>query len=72
MESGYLATILKFEITFTHVYIETSTKQFLSIARPELQKMAESATEIKLFGKWSLDDIEIQDISLVVSWKSNR
>ena len=28
--------------------------------------MAESATEIKLFGKWSLDDVEINDISLVV------
>jgi small subunit ribosomal protein S5e len=25
------------------------------------------ATEIKLFGKWSFDDIEIRDISLVVS-----
>lgn len=29
--------------------------------------MAESASEIKLFGKWSLEDIEISDISLVVS-----
>jgi hypothetical protein len=29
--------------------------------------MAESVTEIKLFGKWSLDDVEINDISLVVS-----
>jgi small subunit ribosomal protein S5e len=27
--------------------------------------MAEPATEVKLFGKWSLEDIEIQDISLV-------
>jgi hypothetical protein len=24
--------------------------------------------EIKLFGKWSLEDIEIQDISLTVSF----
>jgi len=24
------------------------------------------ATEIKLFGKWSFDDIEVRDISLVV------
>jgi hypothetical protein len=31
--------------------------------------MAESATEIKLFGKWSLDDVEINDISLVVSFE---
>jgi hypothetical protein len=29
--------------------------------------MAESASEIKLFAKWSLEDIEISDISLVVS-----
>jgi small subunit ribosomal protein S5e len=27
--------------------------------------MTESATEIKLFGKWSLEDVEISDISLV-------
>eukprot|EP00605_Chrysophyceae_sp_TOSAG23-4_P001805 GSChrysophyteH1.ASY1.ANO1.1995.1 assembled CDS len=26
--------------------------------------MTESATEIKLFGKWSLEDVEISDISL--------
>lgn len=25
------------------------------------------ATEVKLFGKWSFDDIEVRDISLVVS-----
>jgi len=25
-----------------------------------------AATEIKLFGKWSFDDIEVRDISLVV------
>jgi small subunit ribosomal protein S5e len=25
------------------------------------------AAEIKLFGKWSFDDIEVRDISLVVS-----
>jgi hypothetical protein len=29
--------------------------------------MADSASEIKLFGKWSLEDVEINDISLVVS-----
>ena len=28
------------------------------------------ATEVKLFGKWSFDDIEIRDISLVVSNRS--
>ena len=26
----------------------------------------ESASEVKLFGKWSFEDIEIRDISLVV------
>lgn len=25
------------------------------------------ATEVKLFGKWAFDDIEVRDISLVVS-----
>ena len=25
------------------------------------------ATEVKLFGKWSFDDVEVRDISLVVS-----
>ena len=28
--------------------------------------MAESATEVKLFGKWSLDDVEVSDLALVV------
>ncbi len=28
------------------------------------------ATEVKLFGKWSFDDIEVRDISLVVSASS--
>ena len=28
--------------------------------------------EIKLFGKWSFDDIEIRDISLVVSNNGNK
>jgi small subunit ribosomal protein S5e len=28
---------------------------------------AGGATEVKLFGKWSFDDIEVRDISLVVS-----
>jgi hypothetical protein len=29
--------------------------------------MSGPATEVKLFGKWSLDDVEVNDISLVVS-----
>lgn len=29
--------------------------------------VAAGATEVKLFGKWSFDDIEIRDISLEVS-----
>jgi small subunit ribosomal protein S5e len=28
----------------------------------------ESASEVKLFGKWSFEEIEIRDISLVVSF----
>jgi small subunit ribosomal protein S5e len=29
---------------------------------------AGGATEVKLFGKWSFDDIEVRDISLEVSY----
>ena len=28
---------------------------------------ADDAPEVKLFGKWSFDDVEVRDISLVVS-----
>ena len=28
--------------------------------------MAESATPVKLFGKWSLEDVEVSDLALVV------
>ena len=28
-------------------------------------KMAESATTVKLFGKWTLDDVEVNDLALV-------
>jgi len=31
--------------------------------------MAEPATEVKLFGKWSLEDIEVSDIALAVCLK---
>jgi hypothetical protein len=33
----------------------------------EEELVAAGATEVKLFGKWSFDDIEIRDISLEVS-----
>lgn len=33
----------------------------------EEEFVAAGATEVKLFGKWSFDDIEIRDISLEVS-----
>lgn len=33
--------------------------------------MSEFATPVKLFGKWSLDDVEVSDISLVVSQTEN-
>jgi hypothetical protein len=29
--------------------------------------MTEPATAVKLFGKWGLDEVEINDLSLVVS-----
>ena len=44
--------------SFHSCIVASNTKSF---------EMAESATEVKLFGKWSLDDVEIADISLVVS-----
>lgn len=31
-----------------------------------LYTMAESATPVKLFGKWSLEDVEVSDLALVV------
>ena len=34
----------------------------------EEEFVAVGATEVKLFGKWSFDDIEIRDISLEVSY----
>ena len=43
------------------------------VEEPEVEEEAEEddfvavgATEVKLFGKWSFDDIEIRDISLEV------
>jgi hypothetical protein len=33
-------------------------------------KMSEPATAVKLFGKWGLDETEINDLSLVVREKS--
>jgi small subunit ribosomal protein S5e len=33
----------------------------------EEELVAAGVTEVKLFGKWSFDDIEIRDISLEVS-----
>jgi hypothetical protein len=35
----------------------------------EEEFVAAGATEVKLFGKWSFDDIEIRDISLEVSFR---
>lgn len=35
-----------------------------------LHTMAESATPVKLFGKWSLEDVEVSDLALVVRSKT--
>lgn len=37
------------------------------VEEEEEEFVATGATEVKLFGKWSFDDIEIRDISLEVS-----
>jgi small subunit ribosomal protein S5e len=34
--------------------------------------MAESATPVKLFGKWSLEDVEVSDLALVVSLGTSK
>lgn len=41
------------------------------IEEEEEEFVAAGATEVKLFGKWSFDDIEIRDISLEVSFRKN-
>jgi hypothetical protein len=38
----------------------------------EEEFVAAGATEVKLFGKWSFDDIEIRDISLEVSHRKTN
>ena len=37
-------------------------------AEEEEYETFDDAPEIKLFGKWSFDDVEVRDISLVVSF----
>ena len=37
-------------------------------AEEEDYETFDDAPEIKLFGKWSFDDVEVRDISLVVSF----
>ena len=39
----------------------------VEVKEPEEEFVTIGATEVKLFGKWSFDDIEIRDISLEVS-----
>lgn len=46
------------EMTPQEEMIEPEEEEFAAVG---------GATEVKLFGKWSFDDIEVRDISLVVS-----
>ncbi len=57
--------------------IEETTIEETPIDEPEEVEEAEfvgdeNVSEIKLFGKWSFEDIEIRDISLVVSLLHDR
>jgi small subunit ribosomal protein S5e len=45
---------------------EDVVEEVEEIAEVEDEFVAVGATEVKLFGKWSFDDIEIRDISLEV------
>lgn len=50
--------------------VEAEEEEDIDVAADEEEEeeyiVAGGATEIKLFGKWSFDDIEVRDISLVV------
>ena len=61
---------------FTMADVEEPVEE-TPVEEPEVEEEAEEddfvavgATEVKLFGKWSFDDIEIRDISLEVRIKS--
>ena len=52
--------------------VEETPVEETPVEEPEVEEEEEfvavgGATEVKLFGKWSFDDIEIRDISLEVS-----
>jgi small subunit ribosomal protein S5e len=48
-------------------YEEPEAEAEEAVAEEEEFVAVGGATEVKLFGKWSFDDIEIRDISLEVS-----
>jgi small subunit ribosomal protein S5e len=47
--------------------VEDAVEEEVEEIEEEEEFVAAGATEVKLFGKWSFDDIEIRDISLEVS-----
>lgn len=49
---------------------ETPVEEVAPAVEEDEVAAATGATEVKLFGKWSFDDIEIRDISLEVSGSS--
>ena len=58
--------------TFTMADVEETPVEETPVEEPEVEEEEEfvavgGAAEVKLFGKWSFDDIEIRDISLEVS-----
>ena len=47
--------------------VDAVEEEVEEIEEEEEEFVAAGVTEVKLFGKWSFDDIEIRDISLEVS-----
>ena len=47
---------------------QTEEVEEVEEAEEEEYETFDDAPEIKLFGKWSFDDVEVRDISLVVSF----
>lgn len=53
------------------IAVDEQVEEVEDFEQPEAEEeefvVTGGVTEVKLFGKWSFDDIEVRDISLVVS-----
>lgn len=62
-------TICEYTQIITHKAKSVAAKQSAQLPAAHIYTMAESATPVKLFGKWSLEDVEVSDLALVVRKK---